>query len=704
LKSLKKQKPSIITILLTIFFVILSAVQGNCKIGYSVDVIDSLPYEELSKHSDKFSDFQDLWYFYDNSSKKYSLRAGFFQSEKEALRLLEIIKKISQNSKMVKTSNPKPNQWMPHTKRISLQDIGWTKPFRAEGFQSYASIQFPWAHQMSANKSMLKLFLKISPLLNERSSIKVLVEKIPIFNERIKKLGNEPAIEIPLDQLKGISIGEKLDVEIFGYFSITDDRCVDEPSGNLWMVVDLQSFLQYTTSAPILSINDYFKIYTEFFNVAVGENEPAYVEAALRLAGFLGSLTASDRVPLKFSAFSEREKNIFIGNFDKDAELFGSNLYITPKGIDLLLNNWVSAGPFSSIQIHSYDKDIEKSFSEITFEDLGENNRIMSGIGDLTAIIPFSLHKLGGWPKRLMCTLAYSHTPVRSEERSFLKLKLNGALLEAQEVTGQGGERSISFNIPVRYLNPLNSLEITFSYYLNRGDCKGSLPQMEVTIFKDSFFSTYGFQEKPPLTIGSYPFVFRGNGAIILSDLTPQFYIPIARFVKILGNYQKSPPNIKLVAFEAFNPKEYDYAIMHLSPNQLKNIFHLVDLEPSFKIINPLTQKTLLQLGSEEPLASVQVLYNQEGIPALIYSEKDGASPLYEKNSLNSQNMKGNLAIYQSNLWYSMEVGDKLRIVYPHKNDLGYYWTRYRLIITVFAGTLILIFFFYLYRNRTGDK
>jgi hypothetical protein len=684
--------------------VVLSAGQAQCKIGYSVDVINNLSHEELSEHVDKFSDFQDLWHYYDISSKQYSLRAGFFQNEKEALRLLRLVKKISPDGKIIKTANPKPSQWMPRTSRISMQDIGWTKPIRAEGFQSYASIQFPWAHYMSPNDSTLKLFLKISPLLNERSSIKVLVEKVPIFNERIKKLGNEPTIEIPLEQLKGIPIEGQLDVEIFGYFSITDDRCVDEPSGNLWMTVGLESFLQYTVSSPILSIKDYFKTNTESFNVSLEHDEPAYVEAALRLAGFLGSLSLGAEVPLRFSAFSEREKNIFIGKFDQDAELFGSNLYISPRGIDLLINNWVSASPFSSIQIHSYDKSIEKSFSEITFEELGENNRIMRGIGDLTATIPFSLHELGGWPKRLMCTLAYSHTPVHSDERSFLKIKLNGALLEAREVAGQGGEKSISFNIPARYLNPINSLEFTFSYYLNRGDCKGSLPQMEVTIFKDSFLSTFGFQEKPPLTIGSYPSVFRGNGAIILSDLTPEFYIPIARFVKILGNYQKSPPNIKLVASDAFNPNEYDYAIMHLSPIQLKNISHLVDLSPSFKIINPLTKKILLQIGSEEPLASVQVLYNQEGIPALIYSKKDGASPLHEKNSLNTQSLNGNLAIYQHNVWHSIEVGDKLRIVYPHKNDLGYYWARYRLIITVFAGTLFLIFFFYLYRNRTGDK
>lgn len=703
MENFQKYLTTTLTVFLTFFLVILGASRAHCKIGHSVDVFNNLTYEELSEHLNKFSDFHDLWYFYDKSLKRYSLRAGFFQNEKEALRLLRIVKKISPKSKITKTSNPKSNQWLPRTRKISLQDIGWTKPIRAEGFQSFASIQFPWAHYMSSSQSTLKLFLNISPLLNERSSVKVIIEKIPVFNERINKLGSEPIIEIPLEKLKEISIGEKLDIEIFGYFSITDDRCADEPSGNLWMTVDLESFLKYTVQSPILSIKDYFKANAESFNVALEQYEPAYVEAAIRLSGFLGSLNPSTKMPLEFSVFSENKKNIFIGNFEKDAELFGSNLYITPQGIDFFINKWVSASSFSSIQVHSYDKNIEKSFSEISFEDLGQDNRIMRGIGDLTASIPFSIHKLGGWPKRLMCTLSYSHTPVHPEERSFLKIKLNGALLEAQEVTGQGGEKSISFNIHTRYLNPLNSLEITFSYYLNRGDCKGSLPEMEVTIFKDSFLSTYGFRGKPPLTIGSYPSVFRGNGAIVISELTPKFYIPITRFVNILGNYQKSPPNIQLVAFDSFNPKDYDYVIMHLSPNKLNNIYHLVNLEPSFKIINPLTRKILLHLESEEPAASIQVFYNQIGIPTLIYSEKDGLSPLYVKNSLNSHNLNGNLAVYQNNLWYSIEVGEKLRIVYPYKNDLKYYWTRYRMIIIVFAGILFLFFLLYLYRNRTGD-
>jgi hypothetical protein len=666
-------------------------------------VLDGLTYKELNEQSNRFSDFQDLWFRYDNSPKRYSVIAGFFKNEKEAIGLLDIVKKDFPKSKIIKTSYPDPHLWLPRTRKINLNDIGITAPIRAEGFQSYASMQYPWAHYMSASKSTLKLFLKISPLLNERSSIKVVVEKIPIYNKRIKELGSEPTIEIPLNKLEGFSIGEKLDVEIFGYFSITDDRCADEPSGNLWMVIDLESFLQYSVNSPILTIKDYFKNTAESYNIVLERDEPSYVEAAIKLAGFIGSLSPSFKTRLKFSPVSERQKNIFIGPYTQDAELYGSNLYITPQGIDILINKWASSLPFSSVKLYSYDKSSFRSTSEITFEDLGQESRILRGIGDLTASIPISLYELGGWPKRLMCTLVYSHTPIHPDERAFLKIKLNGALLEAREVTGQGGEKTISFDIPVRYLNPLNSLEITFSYYLNRGDCKGSLPEMEVTIFKDSFLSANGFQKKPPLTIGSYPSVFHGNGAIILSDLSPKFYIPIARFIEELGNFQKSPPKIDLVVIDEFKTKDYDYAMMHLSPNMINSVYPLVNLAPAFEIINPLTRKTLLKLRSEDSVAAIQVFYNNQDIPVLVYSEKDGASPFYKETSLNSVKLNSNLAIYKNNLWYSLQVGDKLRVIYPHQNDLEYYWIRYRLIIIVLFGTLFLVFFFYLYRRRTGD-
>jgi hypothetical protein len=628
---------------------------------------------------------------------------GVFKQEQDAKYLLTHLKRKFPAIKIVRSSYEDIYYWVPKQERMKLSDIGYSEPIHSQGFQSYASVQFPWTDSMTTQNGKIKLFLKISSLLNERSSIKIMIEKIPYYNKRIEDLSSDPVIEIPLDQLEEHTIGEELDVEIYGYFSITDDRCADEPSGNLWMVIGKDSFLQYTTNSSIQSLKDYFKTIHETYNISIEKNEDNFVEASLKLAGFLGSISQTNSTRLNFSKISGQSKNIFIGSYLKDIELFGSNLYLTPAGVDFLINKFSPSLPFSDVSIDSFNKSASKSPKEISFEDLGYDNRVMIGIGDLAASYPFSLQEIGGWPKHLFCTLVYNHTPIGEEERSFLKLKLNKTLLETREVTGDGGGKSISFEIPERYLQPKNVLEVVFSYYLNRGDCKGSLPQMEVSIFKDSFLSTKGFRKNAPLTIGSYPSVFLGKGAIILSDNTPKFYIPIARLVEMLGHLQGIPPVLELLRFEDLDTKQYDYVMFHLSPDKIHQLKPIVDMEPSFEIINPFTQKSLLKLSSDDSIALLQVFYNKAGTPTLIYSEDNNTSPFEDANLLSQHTLNGNIAIYKDNIWYPMEVGQKFRVVYPHQTDFEYFWVRYRLIICVLFGTLLIVFLFFIYHRLTGN-
>lgn len=690
-------------IFLIIFSATADAAENDEKTIYTIQTFSARTMKELDETILQLSNYKDLWIRYDKKQKKYLLMTGIFKEEKEAQYLLAHLQKKYPNGKIVKSTFSNIYYWVPKTEKIKLSDIGYSEPLHSQGFQSYASIQFPWTNSMITKNGKISLFLKISPLLNERSSIKVMIEKIPYYNIRIQQLSSDPVIEIPLDRVEENTIGEELDVEIFGYFSITDDRCADEPSGNLWMIIEKDSFLQYTATSPIQSIKDYFKTAHETYNISIEKDEANFVEASLKLAGFLGSISQTKSTRLTFSKISGQSKNIFIGPHHKDIELFGNNLYVTPSGIDFLINKFGPALPFSNISIDSYRNVPLKLPNEISFEDLGYDNRVMIGIGDLTATYPFSIQEIGGWPEHLFCTLVYNHTPIHEEERSFLKIRINKTLLETREVTGEGGEKNISFEIPERYLQPRNILEVTFSYYLNRGDCKGSLPQMEVSIFKDSFLSTKGFRKNAPLSIGSYPSVFLGKGAIILSYNTPQFYIPIARLVEMLGQLQGFPPILKLLPYEDLDIEQYDYAMFHLSPDKIHLLNPIVDLEPSFEIINPFTQKSLLKLRSDDSVALLQVFYNKVGTPMLIYSENKNASPFEDQNLLSQQTLNGNVAIYKNNLWYPMEIGQKLRVVYPHQTDIEYYWVRYRLIICVLLGTLLIVFLFFIYQRLTGN-
>ncbi|PNX48164.1 MAG: hypothetical protein BV456_10080, partial [Thermoplasmata archaeon M8B2D] len=687
-------------ILLILFSVFADAAELKEKTIYTIQTNSASSMQDLDETILQLSNYKDLWIHYEKIQKQYSVMIGVFKQEREAQYLLNSLKQTIPSWKIVRSSFADIYYWVPKTERVKLSDIGYSDPIHSQGFQSYASVQFPWTDSMTTKNGKLKLFLKISPLLNERSSIKVMVEKIPYYNKRIRQLGNDPVIEIQLDRLEEHTIGEKLDVEIYGYFSITDDRCADEPSGNLWMVIEKDSYLQYTVNSSIQSLKDYFKTIHETYNISIKENETNFVEASIKLAGFLGSISQTKSTRLKFSKISGPSKNIFIGSQPKDIELFGSNLYVTPAGIDFLINKFSPLLPFSSVSIDSYNNSLSELPNEISFEDLGYENRVMIGIGDLTASYPFSLQEIGGWPKHLFCTLVYNHTPIHEEERSFLKIKMNKTLFETKEVTAQGGQKSISFEIPERYLQPKNTLEVIFSYYLNRGDCKGSLPQMEVSIFKDSFLSTKGFRKNAPLSIGSYPSVFLGRGAIILSDNTPKFYIPIARLVEMLGQLQGV---LKLLRLEDLDKQQYDYAMFHMSPDKIHQLNPMVDMEPSFEIINPFSQKSLLKLSSDDSVAVLQVFYNKAGTPILIYSENDNASPFKDKNLLSQQSLNGNVAIYKDNTWYPMEIGQKLRVVYPHQTDFEYYWVRYRLIICVLVGTLLIVFLFFIYHRLTGN-
>jgi len=704
---MKKYFKNIIKTSCIIFLILFSADVDAALVGdknfFTIQANSAQSINDLDETISQLHKYKDLWIRYDKGQKQYSLMIGALKQEREAQYLLNRLKKTFPAGKIVRSSFANIYYWVPKTERMKLSDIGYSDPIHSQGFQSYASIQFPWTDSMVTKNGKIKLFLKISPLLNERSSIKVMVEGIPYYNKRIRQIGSDSAIEIPLDQLEEYTIGEKLDVEIYGYFSITDDRCADEPSGNLWMVIEKDSYLQYTANSSIQSLKDYFKTIHETYNISIEKNETNFVEASIKLAGFLGSISQTKSTRLKFSKISGQNKNIFIGSQPKDIELFGNNLYVTPAGIDFLINKLSPLLPFSSISIDSYNNSLSDSPKEISFEDLGFENRVMIGIGDLTASYPFSLQEIGGWPKHLFCTLVYNHTPVGEEERSFLKIKMNKTLLETREVTGQGGEKSISFEIPERYLQPKNTLEVVFSYYLNRGDCKGSLPQMEVSIFKDSFLSTKGFRKNAPLSIGSYPSVFLGKGAIVLSDNTPKFYIPIARLVEMLGQLQGIPPVLKLLRLEDLVTEQYDYAMFHMAPDKIHPLNPMVDMEPSFEIINPFSQKSLLKLSSDDSVAVLQVFYNKAGTPILIYSENDNASPFKDTNLLSQQSLNGNVAIYKENTWYPMEIGQKLRVVYPHQTDFEYYWVRYRLIICVLVGTLLIVFLFFIYHRLTGN-
>jgi len=223
-----------------------------------------------------------------------------------------------------------------------------------------------------------------------------------------------------------------------------------------------------------------------------------------------------------------------------------------------------------------------------------------------------------------------------------------------------------------------------FSYYLNTGDCIGSYPEFEVSLFKDSFFTVTSYNPTPPLTLTSYPTVFMGKGALLLSKLSPEFYHPAARLIEIQGYLQQSAPDISLTDLATLNNGTFDYAVLVLDAKEVESLSPPVDITPTLQINHPLSKAVLLQLDTAESATIQQTFYSSKQLPMLLYGQRN--TPRFPSDSLSellSSHSRANVGIIHDEQWYALEIGEKFRVIYPGRRNFAFYWARYRILFFI---------------------
>ncbi len=141
-----------------------------------------------------------------------------------------------------------------HPNILTLSDLGFTRPLFVRGSRGLVSISIPWNSSISLKQSKAVLYFKAPiEILNEKSSITVFVEGAPIVFLKVKSLSESPVV-IDSSEIKVPDIGDFLDVSIATSLSITDDRCIDEQTGNLWVSIDPKSYFE-------LTFEDFLRVY-----------------------------------------------------------------------------------------------------------------------------------------------------------------------------------------------------------------------------------------------------------------------------------------------------------------------------------------------------------------------------------------------------------------------------------------------------------
>jgi len=671
---------------------------------YTVRLEDFASRAELLEFAAAHATINDLWMQQDGGA--FKLNAGIFPEKKYATMLQQRLQDRKLSGKILPVEMPGADQWLPVEEIISLGDLGHDKPVLMQGVQAYTSFHFPWNSSLSVQGGVLHLRVKSSRYLKEDSIVTVLVEGVPLLSVSTAVIGRKMELAIPLDSVTESEIGKTLDVEISAALSATDDRCVDMLSRHLWLVVDAQSRVQVTRRAPPRSAREFFSDPSDTFSFSALAENAESVGAMNRIAGLIGSLSRSRFSRLHFNEYLVAAKNIFIGSFPDDIRVLGSNIFVSPHGADLLASRWFPALIFSRLNGNLGKDTPSESAIDVSFEQLGYSHRTARGVGDLSFFVEFSTLEIGGWPENFLCTLVYIHTPVRQRERAFLRVRLNGVLVESREIHGDGGQRSLVFALPTRYFQEKNSLEIMFSYYLNIGDCTGSYPEFEVALSKDSFLTVDGYDPSPPLNLSTWPAIFTGKGALVLGGFSPELYRPAARLMELQGFLQQSTPDISLIEMQELGTGAFDYAVVVTKPEQASSLSPPVDLVPALQIKNPLTKTVLLSLDTTEAATVIQTFRGKDSeLPILLYGQRTSSLfPAASLTRLLTSSSRANVGIIHEGQWYAMEIGNKFQVIYPDRHDFFFYWARYRLLFFIFIGAAALIFFFYVYHRLAKEK
>lgn len=188
-----------------------------------------------------------------NVSSKNLLFFGIFDDKQIMEKALAEIKKIDKSA-IPEQLDSYPNNavFIPVRKSINLADLGYRLPVQIRGVQGMLGIHIPWSHNMSLKGAKGVLFIKFpQTTFQHPSTLTVYVENVPIKVIDLNQTLKSPLI-VDFSEVSSVDIGDFLDISLVTSITITGDKCVDDQTGNAWIVVEPKSFFEISYY-PILA-------------------------------------------------------------------------------------------------------------------------------------------------------------------------------------------------------------------------------------------------------------------------------------------------------------------------------------------------------------------------------------------------------------------------------------------------------------------
>ncbi|MBI3814150.1 MAG: hypothetical protein HY279_06760, partial [Nitrospinae bacterium] len=146
-------------------------------------------------------------------------------------------------------------------KIVTLSDLGHAKDVYLSGTNPEFNLYL--TNYKGLKTAEAEMQVRLSGVLDEGSTITVLVDDVPLFTKGVSQIGREPTLSFGIR----LSTADYVKVTLRGAFFITGDICHDIPTGNLWMVVSSKSRFIMENDGISDSISNYFKNYDTDFNI-----------------------------------------------------------------------------------------------------------------------------------------------------------------------------------------------------------------------------------------------------------------------------------------------------------------------------------------------------------------------------------------------------------------------------------------------------
>lgn len=591
---------------------------------------------------------------------------------------------------------------------ISLKTLGYNRSIVMSGVNPEFEVSVPAPKGgLEPAASFARLIIEPSSVLNENSTVRLLVYGEPMKVVSVKQLLANPVVTLPLPPLPQ---GESyINIAIQPHLFISNDVRQDLPTGNLYLKINKDSFFQLTPQLSDNSIDGFFKSFYKQVDLVVPANlNQSQAEVALWMYSVLAYQFRQYQIPIFWrTGTAPNNPNtaqviLHTDTAGPDVERRGSILRVraNARAVQSLATDFYEpalvGGGVTVEDVDSFrakPSAQSRSFRELGFRDSA--TRMSAGTQSFP--LKFDLSQLGGRPQNLDLALNATFTPVYGQqgERLTAQVYLNNTLIQSFNLQDKTVLKA-NLALPTNQLQRTNTLEVVFAYAPNEsnGDNK-STAEVIIQIDGDSFLSWNGYQG-PTGALGDLPHVFLQPGQLIVDTKKPALLAGSAYLLGAISRLGQEPIFPQLLDASKIQdwsnlPKDQmnrspSWRLLAVSP-QAAALPAPVRLNKGlFEIYNPVNQKRLLQAQPTDPFGILQY-FSYQNTPTLwltwwglepAAAEQLGMA-LGDPRTLLASQLDGNVVTATDarrvQIW---DLGDRtLQVNYPAARNWQIFWQRY---------------------------